>query len=502
MTRTLEAKGLGFTYEGAHSRSLRGLDLSVGEGRLALLAGPSGGGKSTAALGLAGLLGHAVTGRVEGSVSLGGRGILGGDGGDSEARGRPGDVALVQQDPDAHLCTLTVQDEVAFGPENLCLPPEEVLRRVDDALATVGARHLLGRSTTELSGGERQRVAIASMLAMRPRALVLDEPTANLDWGARGALLRTLVRLPGQLDAPVVVAEHRLDVLWGAADEVVALDGGATRWRGSPSDGASQAEGLAMSGVRVPGRPDLLGLRRPRCRAGDVVLRARGLVAGHGEREVLRGVDLEMRTGEVLALVGPNGGGKTTLLRCAMGLHVPADGALEVGGVDALGVPASTIARRAGLVFQSPDHQLFCPTVREELGFGPRNLGLHGDAVRGRLEGIAASYRLDGLLRVHPFRLSHGQKRRLNIASVEACSPRLIMLDEPFIGQDVRSLRAINDRLQDAKERGAGILVVSHDLEALSAMSDRAVELVDGVAREVGDVEGLELAAARWGEGR
>ena len=483
---------MGFTYRGAAGPALRGLDLAVEGGELALLAGPSGGGKSTAARGLAGLLGEIVPGTVTGKVMLDGSELLHGH--------RPGEVALVQQDPDAHLCTLTVQDEVAFGPENLCLPTEEVRARVDAALGAVGARHLLGRSTGELSGGERQRVAIASMLAMEPRALVLDEPTANLDAPARAEVLKMLCELPKRLGSPVVVAEHRLDVLATASKEMVALDGGVVTWRGDPRDLEGQAEGLSMAGVRVPGRKDMLGLDRAKVTPGETVLRIKGLVAGYGDgREVLRGADLEVRAGELVALVGPNGGGKTTLLRCVLGLVRPWDGRVELAGQDATGRPTSELARRAGMVFQSPDHQLFAPTVREELEFGPRNLGLLDMAARERIGALAREYRIDGLLEVHPFRLSHGQKRRVNVASVQSSGPGLIMLDEPFIGQDIRNVRAINGRLQAAKAEGAGVLVVSHDLEALSALADRAVELVDGRAAEVDDVEGLEELAKGWG---
>jgi energy-coupling factor transport system ATP-binding protein len=334
---------------------------------------------------------------------------------------------------------------------------------------------------------------------MEPRALVLDEPTANLDAPARAGVLKVLCELPGRLGSPVVVAEHRLDVLAGAASEIVALDGGAVTWRGGPRDLEGQAEGLSMAGVRVPGRRDLLGLDRTKTVPGGVVLRVSGLVAGYGEREVLRGTDMEVRAGELVALVGPNGGGKTTLLRCVLGLVRPWDGRVELAGQDVASRPTSELARHAGLVFQSPDHQLFAPTVREELEFGPRNLGLLDIATRGRIDALAREYRIDGLLDVHPFRLSHGQKRRVNVASVQSSGPTIIMLDEPFIGQDIRNVRAINERLQAAKAEGAGVLVVSHDLEALSAMADRAVELVNGKMAEVDDVTGLEDIAKGWG---
>jgi energy-coupling factor transporter ATP-binding protein EcfA2 len=494
--RALLARDLGFTYAGAASPALRGLHLQVDAGELVMLAGPSGGGKTTAARGLAGLLGGSIPGEVRGVLEQDGSSIMGGGG-----RSVPSEVALVQQDPDSHLCTLTVQDEVAFGPENLCLDVEEVRRRIDEALGAVGARGLLDRPTNELSGGEKQRVAIASMLAMRPRALVLDEPTANLDWGARRALLGTLLGFVRSGAGPMVVAEHRLDVLSSEATEIIVLAGGRPKWRGTSEQMRGEAEGLSMMGVRVPGAPELLGLHREEVQVGDAVLRVRGLVASYGERRVLEGVDLEVRAGELLALVGPNGGGKTTLLRCVMGLMEPQDGKVELAGVDVKSAPASQRARVAGLVFQSPDHQLFARTVREELEYGPRNLGQLSGQVYQRIEALARDYGLESVMGTHPFRLSHGQKRRLNIASVQACGGRLLMLDEPFIGQDILSVRAINARLQEAKAQGAAVVVVSHDLEALGAMADRAVELVGGRARELDDVADLERAALAWGAG-
>ncbi len=489
----LAARGLGFTYHRSAGPALSGLDLEAGSGELVLLAGPSGGGKSTAALGLAGLLGEAVPGDVQGRVSLGGRTILG-DGADR----RPGEVGLVLQDPEAHLVTLKVEDEVAFGPENLCLPPEEVRRRIEGALDSVRGRHLASRSTSELSGGEKQRVALASVLAMAPGALVLDEPTANLDPPARSEVLSAVLGLVEGGERPLVVAEHRLDALLEAATRVVVLDGGRTAWSGAPADVMAEAEPLADLGVRIPGRGDLLGLERPRAKVGGPVLAVAGLVTGFGGREVLAGADLEVRAGELVALVGPNGGGKTTLLRCIMGLQPIWDGTVEVSGLDASTSLTSELARRVGMVFQSPNHQLFESSVRRELEFGPRNLGLLDGGTERRIGELAQAFGLAQLMDTHPFRLSHGQKRRLNVASAEASSPGLLLLDEPFIGQDIRSVRALNDRLQEARRGGTAVVVVSHDLEALALMADRAVVVEGGRCRELGDPEGLKGAAAGW----
>lgn len=450
-----------------------------------MLAGPSGGGKSTAALGLAGLLGEAVAGTMTGDVVL--EGTVGGG------------VGLVQQDPESHLVTLTVRDEVAFGPENLALPREEILSRIEDALATVGASHLVDRPTNELSGGEKQRVAIASVLAMEPDVLVLDEPSANLDPEGREDVLDVAMGLAGDGERAVVVSEHRLDRLVDSAVETVVLVDGEVSWRGTMEEMLSRSEELMGSGVRVPGRPDLLDLEKVDIQPGEVVLEVKGLVSGYGEARVLNGVDLTVREGEMVGLVGPNGGGKTTLLRCILGLAEAWEGRVTLAGREVTGKATSELARDIGLVFQSPDHQLFERNVRAEMEFGPRNMGLMSEEVTGRIGAIANEYGLADLMDVHPFRLSLGQKRRLNVASVQSSSPRLLMLDEPFIGQDLGSIRALNERLQAARAEGTAVLVVSHDLEALSRICDRAAVLVSGRARDVGDIASLSEGIP-WGD--
>jgi energy-coupling factor transport system ATP-binding protein len=414
----------------------------------------------------------------------------------------PGLVSLVQQDPESHLCTLTVEDEVAFGPENLALPEEDVRRWVRAAIGAVGIDHLRGRSTNELSGGEKQLVAIASVLAMDPLVLVMDEPTANLDPRGRRDVLDLAVDLVRRGDRALVVSEHRLDRLVGGANETLVLDGGSTAWRGTTSELVDEAEGLARLGVRIPDRPDLLGLGREEMTVGDPVLRASGLVAGYGEREVLEGVDLEVGAGEVVALVGPNGGGKTTLLRTVLGLADIWDGNVEVAGMDAKAERTSTLATRVGMVFQTPDHQLFERTVLRELEFGPRNMGLLDRELEHRISDLSGEYGLAAHMDVHPHRLSLGQKRRLNVASVQVTTPRLLMLDEPFIGQDLRSIQALNDRLQAASKGGTAVLLVTHDLEVLTAIADRALVLSGGKVQELDDLGVLAEGKVPWGEVR
>jgi len=411
-------------------------------------------------------LGEPVSGKMEGTVALDG------DPG--------GGVSLVQQDPDSHLVTLTVMDEVAFGPENLALPREEVIRRVEASLGAVHATYLADRSTSELSGGEKQRVAIASVLAMEPRVLVLDEPSANLDPVGREDVLSLAIELLEEGDRALVVSEHRLERLAEAAVETVVLDGGEVAWRGTFDRMQAEAEELAAGGLRVPGRPDLLGIERTETAPGGTVLEVEGLTSGYGENQVLHGVDLTVREGEIVGLVGPNGGGKTTLLRCILGLGDIWDGRVTVSNLDASEEATSRLAAEAGLVFQTPNHQLFGRTVRAEMEFGPRNFGMDNEWMDRRIVNLAREYALSDLMDVHPFRLSLGQKRRLNVASVQTSSPHLLMLDEPFIGQDLGNIRALNRGVQEAKEEGMAVLVVSHDLEIVSLMCDRAVVLEHG----------------------
>jgi len=418
-------------------------------GEVVAIAGPSGCGKTTLCRTIAGFIPSLLHADVTGDVTVGGASVLSSDPAHLAVR-----VGLVQQDPDAQVCTLGVRQEVAFGPENLALPIDEVNRRVDEALRVVGIEALADRQTTTLSGGEKQRLAIASILAMEPDILLLDEPTANLDPEGAKTIFETLGRLRGE-DRSLVVVEHRLAPLLPLAPRLWVMDGGRVVIRRPTRRHEDLVElGLRSGWRRLSPRPAATGEARRTLR--EVSFR-------YGDVEVLRGLDFDAVSGEIVGIIGPNGGGKTTLLRLLSGLETPHEGEAS-----------STEDLRVAMVFQHPHQQIFERTVKRELEIdGP----LEEDARRALLE----EARLEGYDDVPPLSLSLGEQRRLTVTTALRTQPDLLLLDEPFIGQDRHNVAWMIGRIVEARNRGAAIVLVSHDVPLLSALCDRMHYLGDRV---------------------
>ena len=379
----IQVRDLSWRFEGAGRPALRSVSLRVQQGELVVITGPSGGGKSTLALALAGYLFRRCAGEATGQVLVGGL----------DARREPiyrtaQVVGLVQQNPEAQFCTLTVEDEVAFGLENRSLPRPEIRARLEWSLEAVGAAHLRRRALGARCGGEALRVAIAAVMAARPQLLILDEPASILDPGAAAEIFALLADLRVRAGLTVLIIEHKLAQLLPFGPRLLALEEGQVV-ADAPAD-----ELLPSWGARwgLPGRANASGEQssfsmnagvRNHAEAGpgpapaDAVVRAEGLTVRLNGRAALKGVSFTLQEGQLTALMGPNGAGKSTLLRCLLGLQRPAGGRLRVLGRD-LGqkrTRVSELARAAGLVFQNPDHQLFADSVWEEAIFAARNLG-------------------------------------------------------------------------------------------------------------------------------
>jgi len=422
----------------------------IRQGETVAIAGPSGCGKTTLCLTLAGFVPSMVPARVSGSVTLGGEAILGAAPEELAAR-----VGLVQQDPDAQICTLNVWQEVAFGPENLGLPSAEIRARVERALDAVGMAALRERTTTTLSGGEKQRLAIASILAMEPRVLLFDEPTASLDPRGVSELFSLLAAWIAERDKTLVIVEHRIDALRALAPRLLLLD------RGRLVDRYPARERLnyAVLGLRGAWSPS------PReGSAGDDLLTLDRVSFGY-ETPLLEDLSLSVRSGEVLAILGPNGGGKTTLFRLMSGLESPQSGRIvrETGA-------------RVSFVFQHPHHQIFERTVRREMELEhPEPMS----AIRGELQ-AARLLELEGAA---PLSLSLGEQRRLTVATALAQRPSVLLLDEPFIGQDRRNVLWMIERIRDVADAGGAVALITHDIPLAAALADRILYLERGTWR-------------------
>ncbi|OPY28737.1 MAG: Cobalamin import ATP-binding protein BtuD [Methanocella sp. PtaU1.Bin125] len=473
-------KALSFSFFNADRRALDGIDLDIPEGQFVAITGPSGCGKSTLAMAIGGYIPHVVEGRLEGSVEVGGL---------RTDRARLADlstrVGIVQQDPESQLCTLDVDDEVAFGPENLALPADEVRARVGRSLALVDALHLRGRNIYELSGGEKQRVAIASILAMAPGVLILDEPTSNLDPTATAEVLAAVAKLRQATGLTIVVIEHKLDRVMPLADRLLIMDRGRIVLDGRPAEVLRQyRERIKEMGIRLPAEPGSRWRCAPRDHPAPAecveTVKVQGLRSGYDGREVLHDVNFKACGGEIVGIIGPNGSGKTTFLTHLLGIRRPGQGSVAVCGMDTRAVKVSRLARSAGYVFQNPNHQIFERTVRGEAGFACDNFGIGRETCDRRVDEELARFGLLDYADRHPLGLSFGEKRRLNLCSVLPHQPQVLLLDEPFVGQDFFKVAVMMDELQGLKREGKTILMVSHDIDMVYRHCDRVVLFLDG----------------------
>jgi energy-coupling factor transport system ATP-binding protein len=452
--------------------ALQDVSLGVNPGEYLLLTGPSGSGKSTLMRCLNGLIPHVVAGRMSGRVLVHGL-----DTREHEVAKLAETVGFVFQNPETQLFNLTVHDEVMFAPTNLGYSPSEAEDLGRRALRATGASHLEMRRLATLSGGEKQRVAIASVLALRPSILVLDEPTAHLDVSGSDAVLGSLTRLCKEEGVTVVLGEHRTGAAGRVADRMAVLEQGRLMAEGPTRHVFARRDLMRRLGIRRPAdepeNPWETLIERPDPPAGiPPVAELRGVHAGYGKHEVLHGLDLAIYPGEILALVGDNGAGKTTVARLLSGLMSPQKGQVLIRGrkprVD---------GGEVGLVVQNPMTQLFCETVEEEVSFGPTNLGRRD---RGDTERAMDVCDLRDLANRPVHALSCGQQQRTVVASVLALGTGLLILDEPTMGQDWGHLTTMMSHLRRLTRAGCSIVLVTHDYKLVHHYADRVVLLRDG----------------------
>ena len=435
------------------------------------MLGPSGSGKSTLLAALAGVLGGEEEGEERGALLVDGAPP-------TQGRGR---IGLVLQDPDAQQVLAKVGDDVAFGLENLGVPPAEIWPRVRGALDAVGLEAPLGRGSAELSGGQKQRLALAGVLAMRPGLLLLDEPTANLDPGGVAEVRAAVERVVRDSGATLIVVEHRVAVWRDLVTRAIVLGADGRLLADGDTERVldERARELADAGVWLPGRQPLAPRgERP---GGAELLAADGLAVGRpGGPVVARRLELAVSSGEALVIAGPNGVGKSTAALTLGGLLPPKAGAVRASHELARGAASAPIRwssrellTRIGSVFQNPEHQLLAATVRAELAVGPRALGLPGVEVAARVDELLARLGLDKLADANPFTLSGGQKRRLSVATALATRPRVLLLDEPTFGQDANTWDELVQLLRELLDEGDAVVAVSHDDELAAALGAR-----------------------------
>ncbi|GGH62423.1 ABC transporter ATP-binding protein [Rothia aerolata] len=513
----IEATDFGWHHPGRAQPAFSGLNFVIEPGQKVLLLGASGAGKSTLLHAMAGVI-HDDDGETQlGSLTVGGLAP-------AEARGV---VGLMQQDPESSVVLARVGDDVAFGPENLGVAREEIWRRVEECLRVVGLEDLdLNRSTSALSGGQKQRLGLAGILVMHPGALLLDEPTANLDPAGVEQVRRAVLDAQAATGATLVVIEHRVGIWAEHMDRVIVLgsNGGITH-DGAPETVLREARAeLIEAGVWVPDYlpqtpQPVTGKQTPLVSAQDLSItraypsrkqrkqRARDLAAGQSPvlelEPVAQGISLQVLSGEHLSILGPNGAGKSTLALTLAGLLYPVSGRLEAeeplrASSSLMGDAASgsrsaqtvssdiaswqpaELASRIGLVFQEPEQQFIRPTVREELEFGPRQIArirkspLNEEELAERTDFLLQRLRLDTLQDANPFTLSGGEKRRLSVASALTTAPAIVVLDEPTFGQDAKTWAELVVLIRELVEGGTAVISITHDMDFVRALGGRA----------------------------
>ena len=506
---------------------LHDVSLHIEEGEFVLVVGPSGAGKSTLLRCINGLVPHFYGGEIGGRVRVAGRDPVA-----LQPRRMNDLVGFVFQDPESQAVVDVVEDELAFAMENQGLPRATMRTRVEEVLDQLNIAHLRRRRLSTLSGGERQRVAIAAVLTLHPQVLVLDEPTSQLDPQAAEEVLDALLKLNHDLGLTIVLAEHRLERVAQYADRILYLPGGGQPplldeprevlrqvplvpplielgrrlgWAPLPltiRDARRQVGELQGPGSRFQAGEPLMGREgsgRPRSRSDPLqdseqgpAIEVKGVRFSYNGSEALRGVDLEVRRGEFVALMGRNGAGKSTLLKQCMGLIKPDEGRVRVLGQDTRRVPVEALARRVGYVPQNPNTLLFADTVADELAFTRRAQGFASSGDDARL---LATLGLAGMEGRYPRDLSAGERQRVALAAVLVGDPALILLDEPTRGLDYEQKTALVSFLQGLRDTPEGeratVVVVTHDVELVAQCAERVVLMgdgevvVDGPVREV-----------------
>lgn len=482
----LKIEDLTFTYRIRETPAIKNINLEIQRGELMLVAGASGSGKTTLMRCINGLIPRSYTGTIEGSISLFGTPIE-----DLSMAELSQTVGTLLQDPERQVVASFVLNEVAFGLENLAWEREDIIKRVDETLEFLRISHLRDRETYSLSGGEKQKVALAGVLAMKPKILILDEPLASLDpASAKEALI--LFRELADEGISIMLVEHRVDdVLAIKPDRVFYMEEGLEVYAGDPLGLLSTAD---FHRIKLPAeivlnraKEDTLVEYSPAIVRAENREQAEKLIEfknvdfcyAEGLDTVLHGVDFTVNKGDVIALLGPNGAGKSTLVKHALGLLKPTEGEVLMQGESTKKLSVAKAAQTIGYVFQNPGHMLFATSVEEELAFGPTNLKFDEERTKENVDWAIQTINMEEYRDSPPLALSYGQQKRVSIAAILSMRSRILVMDEPTAGQDYWNYRSFMDSILQMPGFDA-VIFITHDLDLAVVYANRVILLADG----------------------
>ena len=511
--RAIVFENVSWRYAGNKEDTLHDVNLEVRAGETVVITGASGAGKTTLCRCINGLIPHFFEGTLKGDVSVWGDSIKTSSTVDLARR-----VGMCFDNPSNQLVCATVLEEIAFGPQNLCKTRDEVMRRVSDAMTFCRLEKYRDKSPHALSGGEKQAVAIAALISMEPEAMILDEPTSNIDAVGTGLVFERMGQLIKERRRTTLIVEHKLQYALPLADRLVVISGGAIVADGPPRRVLSDAEFLDKSQIQVPHvttlahriADDLSEENVPITLEEGVTLLSR-LIKENKVRvkqaktnapprnspkpiiscqdvsfeypdgtTAVKGVTLDILQGEFVGLVGRNGSGKTTLAKLFNGLYRPTKGSILVDGVDVARASVEELVSRVGYSFQNPDDQIFAKTVKDELAFGPKNLKLSQDEIIRRVESAASEVEITSYLDANPFNLSQGLRQRVAVASVLTLNPKVLIVDEPTTGQDFTRSKIVMNLAKRLCERGRTIIIISHNMDLVAEYCERLIVMLNG----------------------
>jgi len=479
----LVVENLTFQYRSRTELAIEKINFSIQPGQVMLIAGSSGCGKTTLMRCINGLIPHTYQGEKSGDIRLFGKSVTGLGLADISQT-----VGTLLQDPERQILGSYVMNEVAFGLESLGIPREEITPRVEKALGRLGILHLRDRETFGTSGGEKQKIALAGVLAMEPKILLLDEPLASLDPMSAHEALGAFRQLADEGIA-VIIVEHRVeDVLSIHPDVFMYMDEGKMVYLGD-TDGLMDV--VDYRRIKLPARvvlerarrdpaPIFLPVMSPDVREEPLVRFENVHFRYHEDSpEVLKDVNFCIHPGDVIGILGHNGSGKTTMVKHALGLLKPTEGRVLLEGVDTRKKTVAQAAHTVGYVFQSPSQMLFAPTVRQELAFGPKNLGFRSDEIEKNVDRAIETVNLKSEIEMPPLALSFGQQKRISIAAILAMRSRILMMDEPTAGQDYWNYQAFMDAILQMPGFDA-VIFITHDIDLAVIYANRILLVYSG----------------------
>jgi energy-coupling factor transporter ATP-binding protein EcfA2 len=503
--------GVTYHHYGKTAPALTDINVNIKRGSFTLLVGPSGSGKSTLCMLLNGIIPQILGGELEGKVIVDGKDVS-----ESKVQNMAHSVGLLFQDPEWMFATLQVEDEVAFGPENLRQQPEEIAAQVTKSLEYVGLNNLRKNLVWALSGGQIQKLGLATVLAMAPEIIVLDEPTANLDPATTHSVHELILRLRDE-GRTIILVTKDLDEFMAQADAMILLSEGRILAQGTPRDVISIHGNVMLDlGVWLP-EPTEVGLRlkqmgllktqtvpitiaeavdvlkdirfkvnppvRKKPVIGETLVHAEDIQFGYTRKtKTLRDVSFDINQGEIVAIVGQNGAGKSTLSKMLVGLLKPSAGNLTLFGRKASQWNVQDLANDVALVFQNPEHQFLCDTVHEELAYSLLAQGISdpGEVVT-RVNAMLDRLDITDAAETHPFSLSAGSKRRLGVATMLVGGrAKLLIVDEPTYGQDRRLTERLMQLINNLRSEGITVIMITHDMRLVDAYVDRALVMANG----------------------